>query len=87
MTLLTYNIWLVGIEKVCYLPLEYLEEIKAYNTDIDAAFYQETSVSTQEMQLGNVYFAIFFPQDGHMQGLSESCNEKAKKIVVKVQII
>ena len=74
-----------GKEKICSLPLEYLKEIKAYNKDIDAVFFQETGVPTQEMLLGNFYFAIFFPQDGHMPCLNADGTEKVKKVVVKIK--
>lgn len=59
-----------GEEIVVTLPLEYLKEIKPYNKDCDAAFYVGTGIKHQELLLGNGYFAILFPQDGHMPCLS-----------------
>lgn len=59
-----------GEEIVGSLPLEYLKEIKPYNKDCDAAFYVGTGIKHQELLLGNGYFAILFPQDGHMPCLS-----------------
>ncbi len=75
-----------GQEKICCLPLEYLKETKAYNKDIDAAFYREADVKRQEMIIGNGYFAIFFPQYGHMPCLCVNELVPAKKIVVKVKV-
>ena len=75
-----------GSEKICCLPLEYLKETKAYKKEIDAAFYEEANVRTQEMVIGNGYFAIFFPQDGHMPCLSADVAEVVKKVVVKVEM-
>lgn len=75
-----------GREKVCCLPLEYLKETKAYSEDNDAAFYKEESVRPQELLLGNGYFAIFFPQDGHMPQLCVDKPEKVKKVVIKVKV-
>lgn len=75
-----------GYEKICCLPLEYLKETKAYNKDIDAAFYREADVKRQEMIIGNSYFAIFFPQDGHMPCLCFEKPLEVKKVVVKVKI-
>ncbi len=75
-----------GQEKICCLPLEYLKETKAYNKEIDAAFYEEVYVQTQEMAIGNGYFAIFFPQDGHMPCLCVDKPTKVKKIVLKLKI-
>ena len=77
---------LKGSEKICCLPLEYLKETKVYNASKDAAFYEETGVAGQEMQVGNGYFAVFFPQDGHKPGLSAGERETVKKVVVKVKV-
>ncbi len=74
-----------GSEKICCLPLEYLKETKAYNKDIDAAFYEEVYVQTQEIAIGNGYFAIFFPQDGHMPCLCFEKFVEVKKVVIKVK--
>lgn len=77
---------LSGNEMICCLPLEYLKEIKAYNSEIDASFHVESGEKPQELLLGNGFFAIFFPQDGHMPCL---CVEKpipVKKIVVKIEL-
>ena len=75
-----------GEEVINSLPLEYLKEIKQYNKEIDAAFYEEVEVKPQELLLGNGYFAILFPQDGHMPQLCVNNPEKVKKVVMKIQI-
>ena len=75
-----------GEEVVRCLPLDYLKEIKAYNKEIDAAFYAETGIKPQDLLLGNGYFAILFPQDGHMPQLSVNTPVQVKKVVVKVRI-
>lgn len=75
-----------GREKICCLPLEYLNEIKAYNKDIDAAFYEASDKKPQELVIGNGLFAIFFPQDGHMPCLCAIKPEIVKKVVLKVKI-
>lgn len=77
---------IIGEERVCCLPLEYMEETKPYNKEIDAAFYDGGSVRPQELQLGNGYFAILFPQDGHMPQLCINKPEKVKKVVIKVKL-
>lgn len=76
-----------GSEKICCLPLEYLKETKTYKTEIDAAFYEETSVKPQEMVIGNGYFAIFYPQDGHMPCLSVKGDIEVKKVVLKIKVL
>ncbi|MBQ9583163.1 MAG: YhcH/YjgK/YiaL family protein [Bacteroidales bacterium] len=76
---------LSGTERICSLPLEYLRQTKAYNGDIDAAFYTEADMKPQESIIGNGYFAIYFPQDGHMPGLCAGGSGAVKKVVVKVK--
>ena len=76
---------LLGEERVAYMPIEKLKETKAYNQEVDAAFYS-TDERPQEMTIGNGYFAIFYPQDGHMPCLSIDEPLTVKKVVVKVQI-
>ena len=76
---------LKGTEKNCCLPIEKLKETKPYNEEIDAAFYTTVN-SAQELTLGDGYFAIYYPQDGHMPGLCAEEIGLVKKIVVKVKI-
>ena len=75
-----------GEEMICCVPLEYLKEKEAYNEEKDAAFYEEADVKPQELLLGNGYFAILFPQDGHMPQLCVEEPRAVKKVVVKVKI-
>ena len=77
---------LKGSEKICCLPLEYLKETKSYKAEIDAAFYEEKNVKPQEMVIGNGYFAVFYPQDGHMPCLNVETPVDVKKVVIKVKI-
>ena len=76
---------LKGTEKNCGLPIEKLTEIKPYNEEIDAAFYM-SDISTQELTLGDGYFAIYWPQDGHMPCLNADGTETVKKVVIKVEV-
>lgn len=76
---------LKGIEKNCCLPIEKLHEAKAYNDEIDAAFYK-AEVPAQELILGDGYFAIYWPQDGHMPCLQLLSPQIVKKIVIKVAL-
>ncbi len=75
-----------GTEKICCLPLEYLKKTKAYNKEIDAAFYVENEMKPQELLLGNGYFTVFFPQDGHKPQLCVDKPSAVKKVVVKIKI-
>lgn len=75
-----------GEEKICCLPLEYLKETQPYNEEQDAAFYEEATVKPQELLIGNGYFAILYPQDGHMPQMCVKEPTAVKKVVVKVKI-
>lgn len=75
-----------GEEKICCVPLEYLKEKVAYNEEKDVAFYEEADVKPQELLLGNGYFAILYPQDGHMPQLCVKAPTAVKKVVVKVKL-
>lgn len=76
---------LSGEERIACLPVERLNEIKAYNEERDAAFYA-TDIKPQEMTIGNGFFAIFFPQDGHMPQLCLDKPMRVKKVVIKVEL-
>ncbi len=77
---------LKGYEKICCLPLEYLRETKPYLLEKDAVFYEEAGLKPQEMIIGNGYFAIFYPQDGHMPCLISNLSEEVRKVVLKVKL-
>ncbi len=77
---------LKGREKICCLPLEYLKETKSYNHEKDAAFYEIVSVTPQEVVIGNGYYAVFYPQDGHMPGLCAGECKAVKKVVIKLKV-
>ena len=76
-----------GSEKIVCLPVEKLVETKPYSDETDAAFYSsDTDILPQEMLIGEDYFAIFYPQDGHMPQLCITTPTPVKKVVVKVQV-
>ena len=78
---------LKGKEKIACLPVEELSETKPYNEETDAAFYNAVSdFSSSILDLRSGYFAIFYPQDGHMPCLCISKPEAVKKVVVKLRL-
>ena len=77
---------LKGEERMACMPIEKLAETEPYSEEKDEAFYTEEGVKAQEMIIGNGYFAIFFPQDGHMPQLCVDKPEIVKKVVVKVAV-
>lgn len=74
---------LIGEERIAYLPIEKLKETKAYNEEKDAAFYV-ADLKPQGMTIGDGYFGIFFPQDGHKPQLCVDKPIRVKKVVIKV---
>lgn len=78
---------LKGEECVACLPIERLKETKHYSEEIDAAFYSaDINHQPSTISLHPGYFAIFYPQDGHMPQLCVERPQKVKKVVVKVEI-
>ena len=77
---------LKGEERIACMPIEKLTETEPYSEEKDAAFYAAEGVVAQTMTIGGGYFAIFFPQDGHMPQLCVDEPEMVKKVVVKVAI-
>ena len=80
---------LKGRERVCCLPLEKLKVTKPYSEADDAALYdvsETTDCPEQQMVIGEGYFAVFYPQDGHMPQLCVAAPEAVKKVVVKVKL-
>lgn len=76
---------LKGQEKVACLPIKKLKETEPYSSEKDASFYI-TDKKPKEMVIGNGFFAIFFPQDGHMPQLYIDAPQMVKKVVVKVAV-
>ena len=78
---------LSGEEQIACLPIERLKEVKPYNEENDAAFYAaDPSRQPSYFSLLPGYFAIFYPQDGHMPCLCVNEAKVVKKVVVKVEI-
>jgi len=85
---------LQGQERVACLPIEQLTETKPYSEESDCALYSadlspltlDSRLSPSFLSLLPGYFAIFYPQDGHMPQLSIDTPTKVKKVVVKVKI-
>lgn len=79
---------LMGEEMANCMPIERLKETKPYSEEIDAAFYTAgSSLQPSNLILQPGYFAIFFPQDGHMPQLCVDEPQMVKKVVVKVEIV
>ena len=78
---------LKGQERVACLPIERLKETKPYSEENDAAFYTAAiNLQPSYLSLQPGYFAIFFPQEGHMPQLCVNEPQLVKKVVVKVKV-
>ncbi len=77
---------LKGEERIACMPIEKLAETEPYSEEKDAAFYAAEGVVAQTMTIGGGYFAIFFPQDGHMPQLCVDEPQMVKKVVVKMAV-
>lgn len=75
-----------GEERIACMPIEKLTETEPYSEEKDATFYAAEGVAAQTMTIGGGYFAIFFPQEGHMPQLCVDEPQMVKKVVVKVAV-
>ncbi len=77
-----------GEERVACLPIERLKETMPYCEEKDAAFYSaDIRLQPSYLSLLPGYFAMFFPQDGHMPQLNVDNSMMVKKVVIKVELI
>ena len=78
---------LKGEERIACLPIDKLKETTPYSEEKDAAFYSADILPLPSyLLLQPGFFAIFFPQDGHMPQLCVDKPKKVKKVVIKVEI-
>lgn len=73
-----------GEEKIAYSPINILNEI-VYNNKNDLKILKGEVKSF--IHLKNNDFAIFFPEDAHMSGLSpEEIRVAVEKVIIKIKI-
>lgn len=73
-----------GKERVKYCPLEYLMPTMKYNEENDYILFSEHS--GVDLTIGEGYFLVLFPEDGHMPQLCVDKPEKIKKLTLKVPV-
>ena len=79
---------LKGKEKIAFLPVKELSETKPYREETYAVFYNAViDFGPSNLALRPGYFAIFYPQDGHMPQLCINEPEKVKKVVIKARLL
>ena len=85
---------LAGEERIASLPIEWLTETKPYSQENDCALYSAVTIPNPSSLIPNPsyltllpgYFAVFYPQDGHMPQLCVTTPVPVKKVVVKVKV-
>jgi YhcH/YjgK/YiaL family protein len=74
-----------GNERIFYSPVEGLEETAAYSEDSEAGFFRYEPETAIECHLSPGKFMVFYPEEGHMPGISPvTGSSNIKKIVVKI---
>ena len=75
---------LAGSEVIQCCPLEFLTPTTEYDESSDCRFYDTQPGSGFALRLGVGYFAVLFPDNGHLPGLALGESGAVKKVVVKV---
>lgn len=73
-----------GLEKVGYCPIEYLKATTEYNQEKDYMLFE--AKDGLSFTIGNGYFLILFPEDGHMPQLCDRKPSTIKKLTLKVPV-
>ena len=74
---------IAGEELMGYAPLGNQQTLEAYKEENDIIFYKGEKVF---IKVTEGMFAIFFPEDVHMPGISVNQKSLVKKLVIKVKI-
>lgn len=74
---------IAGEELVGYAPLGNQENLEPYKEENDIIFYKGKKVF---IKVSGGMFAIFFPEDVHMPGISVDKKSPVKKLVIKVKV-
>ncbi|GHU63246.1 beta-D-galactosidase [Bacteroidia bacterium] len=75
-----------GLERVKWSPIEGMEINIPYEEENDRTFYKNPSSQGTHVDIGNGFFAIMFPEDGHSPQHYVGKPELIKKITIKVSI-
>jgi biofilm protein TabA len=75
---------IIGMERVKWSPINEMTINIPYDIDQDRAFYKNPSMQGTHVDIGNSFFAIMFPMDGHSPQHYVKSSELIKKITVKV---
>lgn len=75
-----------GRELIRVKPIEQLTLTKPYDTEKDVMFYNNPTEACTEIAIGEGYFTVLFPDDGHEPQHFVGAPETIKKITLKIRI-
>jgi len=75
-----------GLERIKWSPINEMKVNIPYETENDRTFYKEPHIQGTQVDIGNGFFAIMFPNDGHSPQHFIKKAELIKKITIKVSI-
>ncbi len=77
---------IIGLERIMWSPIDSMKIVIPYDSNSDTTYYNKPSQQGRFIDIGNGYFAIMFPSDGHAPQLTSTKGQNIKKITVKVSI-
>jgi biofilm protein TabA len=77
---------IIGIERIKWSPINEMEINIPYDIEHDRTFYKNPHRQGTNIDIGNGFFAIMFPNDGHSPKHYVTKPEFIKKITVKVSL-
>ena len=77
---------IIGLERIKWSPINEMKVNIPYETENDRTFYKEPHNQGTHVDIGNGFFAIMFPNDGHSPQHFINKAEIIKKITIKVSI-
>ena len=77
---------IIGLERIKWSPINEMKVNIPYEAENDRTFYKEPHNQGTHVDIGNGFFAIMFPNDGHSPQHFINKAEVIKKITIKVSI-
>jgi YhcH/YjgK/YiaL family protein len=77
---------IIGLERIKWSPINEMKVNIPYEAENDRTFYKEPHNQGTQVDIGNGFFAIMFPNDGHSPQHFINKAEVIKKITIKVSI-
>ncbi len=77
---------IIGLERIKWSPVDEMKVNIPYEIEYDRTFYIEPHKQGTHVDIGNGFFAIMFPNDGHGPQHYVDKPELIKKITIKVAI-